>query len=54
MLPDWRSLDWPAFAIALAAAFVLFKLHWGVLRVLTLAIVLGMGWTLIGTMNGMD
>ena len=42
LLPDWRSLDYVATAIAAGAFIAMFKLHWSVFRTLGVACILGL------------
>ena len=44
--PDLASLDWRVVALSVAASFLLFKLHWGLIRILVLAAFAGMGLSL--------
>jgi len=45
-VPDVRTLDAPALVIAAISAWMIFRLHWGVLKTLALATVLGVAWFL--------
>jgi len=48
LIPHWPSFDWAAATIAIVAGVTLFKLHWGVLRTLAVAVALSIGWTVLG------
>ena len=50
-VPQLASIDWAAVVIALMAAFAIFRLHWGVLRTLGLAVALSVGWFLMSRMT---
>ena len=41
ILPDWTSINWTAFAIAIIAGILLLKLHWGLFKTLALCATLG-------------
>lgn len=41
-LPDWLSFDWRAGMLSLLAAFILFALKWGVLRMLAILALAGL------------
>ena len=47
-LPDLGSLDLRALVLAVAAAILLFRLKWGVIRTLIAAILMGLGFYLLG------
>lgn len=42
--PRWSSVQWPALVIAAASAVALFRLRWGILRTLALALAMSVGW----------
>ena len=42
-VPRLASVDWPALALSLVAAVLLFRLHLGVIRTLAVCVVLGLG-----------
>ena len=46
-VPIIRAIDWPALAIAALSALLIFRLHWGVLRVLGVAVALSVAWFLV-------
>lgn len=43
-LPVWTSINLPAITLAGISALCLLKLHWGVMKTLALALVLGLAW----------
>jgi chromate transporter len=43
-LPVWTSINLPAITLAAISALCLLKLHWGVMKTLALALVLGLAW----------
>jgi chromate transporter len=47
LVPDWRTLDLPSLLIAVAAAFALFRLRWGMLTTLAAAVAAGLAVRLI-------
>ncbi|MBX3321518.1 MAG: chromate efflux transporter [Phycisphaeraceae bacterium] len=51
-LPRLSTLDPAALVVAAMAAFVLFRLHWGVMKTLALALLLGLVWHAIGYAAG--
>jgi chromate transporter len=44
--PDWTTLDWGAAGLSLIAAFVLLRLHLGIVKTLALCAALGLVWKL--------
>ncbi len=44
--PDWATLDWGAAGLTLIAAFVLLRLHFGIVKTLALCAGLGLVWRL--------
>ncbi len=47
-MPDWSSLDWRAGAIALLAAFLIFRFNWSVIKVLAIAGASGLVFSQLG------
>lgn len=46
-IPVLDTISWPALVVAAIAAVLLFRLHWGVVRVLLAAVALSVVWDLI-------
>ena len=44
--PDWTTLDWAAAGLTLIAAFVLLRLHLGIVKTLAVCAALGLVWKL--------
>ena len=47
-VPRLASVDWPALALSLVAAVLLFRLHFGVIRTLAVCVVLGLALYAVG------